>query len=122
MSYTSADHAEDKADLLEDSVPVIFSADVPAVDAAGNQTGGVTTRNVVVHCMDNYDGGSPEMRNRIALGESAGPALFGIPDVFGEEPDAGMECEWGGKRYTVRSVAPFAPQGTTAMMVIGLQR
>jgi hypothetical protein len=116
--YTAEDHANNVASFRQNSVPVVFSAMVPELDTLGNATGNMTTRSVLIHCMDNYVNGDPLEYDRLGLSPSSAPALFGMPDVFGEEPDAMMRCVWALKPGTLRSVKPFRPQGKTATIIL----
>lgn len=98
-------------------VPVTFTRSIPAVDASGVPTGATTTRSVLVHCVDNYESGDPAEYQRLGLSEAEAPALFGVPDVVGTEPDPMMECTWASTPHTVRSVKPFRPFGETVTLV-----
>ena len=54
------------------------------------------------------------------LTEARGLVVYFVPSTFGDEPEEGATCSWGGTSYTVTSVKSVAPDGTSIGSYVGL--
>lgn len=57
--------------------------------------------------------GDPNTYLARSLIESQAPTLFFVPTTYGDTPQLGDVCTWGGVTLTTADVNPIAPDGTT---------
>ena len=84
-------------------------ADVQAAGAAVTFTKGATTT-----CPGYAIGLQDDLRRyeELKLTETTRRTLLFVPTTYGDEPASGSTCDWGGHRYVLRDLAPFAPNGS----------
>lgn len=102
-------HDDILADLLEHGAAVTFTKTSQAYNASTGESTPIVTsvagRAVQVS-------GDPVAYERLSLTESDAPTLLFAADTYGEIPEVGSRCTWGGRTYTAREVLPDAPDGT----------
>lgn len=65
--------------------------------------------------------GDARRYSALNLVESKASTLLFVPTTYGDTPELGATCSWGGNTLTVRDVQLLAPDGTTilANLVVG---
>lgn len=110
MSYV-AEHASALADVTEAGAPVAFVRHTPGTyDAATGLTSPSSRTEVAGAAMRVK--GDPRKYATLGLTEHEAPTLFFVATTYGDVPPLGASVSFGGATYTVRDVAPFAPDGT----------
>ena len=107
MSY-AADHAGALADIKEAGADVTFSKNARTYDrGTGRST--VSAQSVVGYAIEVR--GSPRVYEALGLKITEAVTLVFAANTYGDIPNLGMTCSWGGETYTVRDVSPTAPDG-----------
>lgn len=120
MSYAS-EHAGAHKDVAAAGAAVTFSlADAGTYDPATGLHSGTAAETVSAVAMQ--VAGNPKEYDRLALVESEAPTLFVVPDTYGARVPLNARVAWSGADYTVRSEAPFAPDGTAIFAHVVIAR
>jgi hypothetical protein len=107
----AADHADALATLRADGAPIVFTKVSRSVVSATNVASLPTS--VSVRCYAVQDSPSIKRYNDLGLKPERSITLFAAPETFGEEPQIGSDCAWGGRDYVVKWFDAVAPAGET---------
>lgn len=109
MSY-AANHATALSKVRAAGARIEFTSATPIVDPLTGLSTGVDSAVVSGYAIG-LDKGDPKTYERLGLTFSSAPSLFVVCEEYGAVPPNLALCQWGGQRYTVRDVQPFAPDG-----------
>lgn len=110
MSDYTADHAGALADVTADGAAVTFTLQVPGPHDPATGTFAAGTTTTVTGSAIQLDA-RPETYRALGLVETEARTLFFTPTTYGSLPALKSSVTWGGVAYTVRDVAPLAPDG-----------
>lgn len=111
MTYVS-DHKGALADVKDAGAAVTFTLVTNTYDAATDTS---TSETSTVQGYAVRVNGDPKRYEALGLVEADAPTLLFVPTTFGEEPPLSARVTWGGVSYTVRDVAPLAPDGNSIL-------
>ncbi len=113
MSY-APEHASALADVTAAGSAVTFTWRTPGVHDPATDTF-TTAATVTVAGYALRVRGDPDRYRALSLVEAQAPTLLFTPTTYGALPALGASVTWGGTVYTVRDVAPLAPDGTAIL-------
>lgn len=120
MADYSSDHAGALVEVKEAGAAVAFTVQQSTYDPETDTHTSVTTSSVKGYAMQ-VDG-TPKEYERLGLTEMEAPTLLFVANRYGDTPELNAVGEWGGVRHTVKSVRPFAPDGTAILSYVIVQR
>lgn len=118
MTYQS-EHADALADVEAAGAAVTFTLVTQTYDAETDTSTPATT-TVSGHAVRVR--GNPRQYEALGLVEASTPTLLFVPTTYGEEPELGATVVWNGETYTVRDVAPLAPDGSAILSRVVVSR
>lgn len=121
MSKYAAEHAGAYADVEAAGTSMAFIYDSPGTEQSDGSFTGPTRMNVAAVALE-VEGGDPKTYEALGLRASESPRLFVVTSTYGEEVPVGARTTFGGKKYTVRDVDAFRPDGAPIFSYVILGR
>lgn len=119
MSY-AADAASALADIAAAGTAVSFVKSRPGTNTPTTGRYSAPSTSTVSGSAVRVKG-NPKTYEALKLVEAEAPTLLFAPTTYGQLPELGAVVSWGGVSYTVKDVAPVAPDGNAiiARIVVG---